>query len=225
DRIVRVDTEQLDALVNLVGELVIYRVRLLEVTQEARRENGTLAEAVEHIDRITDNLQHAIMSLRMVPVSQVFNRFPRVVRDIARQMGKQVDFITQGEETELDRSIVHQLGDPLVHLVRNAVDHGLESPEERVALGKPPAGRLVLSARHEGNHVVIEVTDDGRGIDHEKIAAIALERGVLTQEELDMMTPAQRLQLIFRPGFSTAKEVTDVSGRGVGMDAVRTAME
>src|SRR5690606_27597258 len=131
----------------------------------------------------------------------------------------------QGEETELDRSIVHQLGDPLVHLVRNAVDHGLESPEERVALGKPPAGRLVLSARHEGNHVVIEVTDDGRGIDHEKIAAIALERGVLTQEELDMMTPAQRLQLIFRPGFSTAKEVTDVSGRGVGMDAVRTAME
>lgn len=225
DRIVRVDTEQLDALVNLVGELVIYRVRLMEVSAAARHENAALQETVEHIDRITDNLQHAVMSLRMVPVSQVFNRFPRVVRDISRSLGKQVDFSTEGDETELDRSIVHQLGDPLVHLIRNALDHGLEPPEERIAAGKPPIGQLRLRARHEGNHVIIEVSDDGRGIDPDRIARVAVKRGVITPEELDVMTEAQKLNLLFHPGFSTAEKVTDVSGRGVGMDAVRTAME
>ncbi len=216
---------------NLVGELVLGRNRLLRITQQlAAKYEGdelveALAETMDQVDFITTDLQMAVMKTRMVPIARVFNRFPRVVRDLARELKKEVKLIIEGEDTELDRSIVEEIGDPLVHLVRNAIDHGIEPPEEREFLGKPRQGTLRLAAYHEGNHIVILVEDDGRGIDIEKVKKKALERGLVTENELAKMSEKDILNLIFLPGFSTAEKVTDVSGRGVGMDVVKTNIE
>lgn len=223
EKTVRVETVKLDVLINLVGELIINRTRVLELGKQTGDE--LLEGSLEQLERVTTDLQGAAMSLRMVPIKQVFDRFPRMVRDLAVSKGKDVELAVSGAETELDRSIVNQVGDPLVHLLRNAVDHGIETPEERTAKGKNPAGNITLEAHHEGSHVVVSVSDDGKGIDPQIIRAKALEKGVATSEELDAMDDDEAVNLVFRSGFSTSKEVTDVSGRGVGMDVVKSAVE
>ncbi|MCX7730744.1 MAG: chemotaxis protein CheA, partial [Candidatus Caldatribacterium sp.] len=228
---VRVDVERLDALMNLVGELVIDRARLediirkLQESKEVAHLRTLLADTTTHIGRVTNELQMEIMKARMLPLAEVFNRFPRMVRDLARNFGKEIDFIVEGEDTELDRSLIEEITDPLIHLLRNAVDHGIEPPEERIALGKPPRGRILLKAYQEENSVVILVQDDGRGIDVEKIRKKALALGLATQEELARMSDREAIEFIFYSGFSTNEKVTDVSGRGVGMDIVRRNIE
>ena len=223
ERFVRVETERLDELNNLVGELVISRTQVAEV---ARHLDGTHARAaVAQLDRVTTELQYAAMKLRMVPVKQVFDRFPRMVRDLAKNAAKTINLQVVGEETELDRSLMNQIGDPLVHLIRNSVDHGLETAEVRREQGKAPAGNIRLEARHEGSHVVIEIADDGRGIDPDKIKQKAVENGMITEEEAAKLSDSEAQALIFQAGFSTTEEITDVSGRGVGMDAVRAALD
>ena len=222
DSTIRVETTRLDALVDLVGELVISSNQIQDSFQRRVLPDES---QINKLVRVTSELQSAVMRLRMVPLRQVFTRFPRTVRDLARRFGKQVTLVIQGEETELDRHIVNELGEPLLHLIRNAVDHGIEPPDERERLGKPRSGLIRLSARHEGNHVVIELEDDGRGIDVERIRRKAIERGRLSAEEAQKATAEQLLQLIFEPGFSTAERLTDVSGRGVGMDAAKAAVE
>jgi two-component system chemotaxis sensor kinase CheA len=177
---------------------------------------------VEEVTRVTNDLQNLVMQVRMMPVETVFMRFPRMVRDLAQSLGKHLDLVITGEDTELDRTVIDELGDPLVHMLRNAVDHGLETPEERRAAGKPETGTVRLSARHEGSSVVIEVEEDGRGIDPARIRDVAVAKGVLAREDADQLTDQEAVDLIFAPGLSTAKVATDVSGRGVGMDAVRT---
>ncbi|NLY30338.1 MAG: chemotaxis protein CheA [Firmicutes bacterium] len=223
EKYVRVETERLDQLNNLVGELVISRTQVMELAKQL--EDGHSRAVIAQMDRVTTELQYAAMKLRMVPVKHVFDRFPRMVRDLAKQAGKEVQLQIIGEETELDRSLTNQIGDPLVHLIRNAVDHGLETKEERIQAGKPPEGLIRLEARHEGSHVVIEVADDGRGIDSEKVKAKAVAMGLITSEQAAKMTPQEAQGLIFEPGFSTNEEITDVSGRGVGMDAVKAILE
>lgn len=223
EKTVRVETVKLDVLINLVGELIINRTRVLELGKQA--EDELLEGSLEQLERVTTDLQGAAMSLRMVPIKQVFDRFPRMVRDLAVNKGKEVKLVISGAETELDRSIVNQVGDPLVHLLRNAVDHGIESPDERTAAGKEAAGQIILEAHHEGSHVVVSVTDDGKGIDPRVIRAKALEKGVATAEELETMEDDEAVNLVFRSGFSTSAELTDVSGRGVGMDVVKSAVE
>lgn len=228
---VRVDVERLDALMNLVGELVIDRARLediirkLQESKEVAHLRTLLADTTTHIGRVTNELQMEIMKARMLPLAEVFNRFPRMVRDLARNFGKEIDFIIEGEDTELDRSLIEEITDPLIHLLRNAVDHGIEPPQERLALGKPPRGRILLKAYQEENSVVILVQDDGRGIDVEKIRKKALALGLATQEELSRMSDREAIEFIFYSGFSTNEKVTDVSGRGVGMDIVRRNIE
>lgn len=223
EKFVRVETERLDELNNLVGELVISRTQVVEMAKHIDDDHARAA--VAQMDRVITELQYAAMNLRMVPVKQVFDRFPRMVRDLAKTADKDVDFQVVGEETELDRSLINQIGDPLVHLIRNAVDHGLETEAERIRLGKSPKGRVRLEARHEGSHVVIEVADDGRGIDGEVVKEKAIEVGLISREQGSKMTPQEAQSLIFEPGFSTNDEVTGVSGRGVGMDAVKAALE
>ncbi len=228
---VRVDVDRLDALLNLVGELVIDRARLGDTIQRLRdfkelaHFRDLLSDTNTHIGRIINELQMEIMKARMLPLAEVFNRFPRMVRDIARNSGKEVDFVVQGEETELDRSLLEEITDPLIHLLRNAVDHGIESRDERIARGKPPRGKVLLKAYQEENSVVIMVQDDGRGLDTQKIRKKALQLGLASQEELDKMSDREVMEFIFYPGFSTNDQVTDVSGRGVGMDVVRRNME
>ncbi|MBE3598853.1 MAG: chemotaxis protein CheA [Limnochordaceae bacterium] len=219
---VRVETARLDALVELVGELVVSASQIEDRYQQRQMPEES---HVDKLGRVTADLQHAVMRLRMVPLRQVFSRFPRSVRDLARALGKQVEFIVEGEETELDRSIVNAIGEPLLHLIRNAVDHGIEPPEERRKAGKPASGRIRLSARHEGNGVIVELEDDGAGIDVERIRRKAIDSGRLSAQEAASMPAEQLIQLIFEPGFSTAKQVTDVSGRGVGMDAAKAVIE
>ncbi len=219
---IRVGTDRLDALMNLMGEMVIQRTRLVQIARE--HDLGDLRGAVEEMTRVTDDLQGLIMQVRMMPVDAVFMRFPRMVRDLANTLGKQIELVVSGEDTELDRTIIDGLGDPLVHMLRNAVDHGLESPGERAAAGKDPVGRVHLSARHAGNHVVIEVRDDGRGMDPAALRASAVRKGLMSEAEASLLGDEQALDLVFLPGFSTAAATTDVSGRGVGMDAVRTAI-
>jgi len=221
ERFLRVDVSRLDQLVNLVGELVIQRNRLLSVAEET----GFSSDVIEGIDRIATDLQTGVMALRMVPLRTIFQRFPRMVRDLARSLGKQVELALDGEETELDRSLIHSLADPLIHLLRNAIDHGIEPPDERARKGKPPTGRVAVTARQEGNRVVIEVEDDGAGVDVTAIRRKLVERGLLSAKEVEELSDRQALQWIFRPGFSTAKQVSDISGRGVGMDVVRSAVE
>ncbi|MBP2654932.1 MAG: CheA signal transduction histidine kinase [Firmicutes bacterium] len=220
---VRVDIDKLDSLLNLVGELVINKTRLEQIGLSHRLTD--LVETIEQMDRVTTDLQSVVMKVRMVPVGQVFNRFPRMVRDLSHELNKEVNLIIQGEETELDRTVIDEIGDPLVHLLRNAVDHGVESPSDRQAKGKNPISEVRLIARHEGNNVLIMVEDDGAGINPDIVKAKAVEKGLISQAEADKMDTAEAVRLVFLPGFSTAKAVTDVSGRGVGMDAVKTKIE
>jgi two-component system, chemotaxis family, sensor kinase CheA len=222
DKMVRVETQKLDDLVNLVGEMVVARTRIVEI---GRGFSEDLDSTIDQLKRSITNLQDTAMELRMVPIKQVFERFPRMVRDLCRGKGKQVELLISGEETELDRSIINRLSDPLVHLLRNSFDHGIETPDERKKKGKNPEGTILLQARHEGNQVVITVEDDGAGIDPQRIGEIAVEKGVLTKAELGQLSKDDMVSLIFFSGFSTSAEVTDVSGRGVGMDAVRNSVE
>ncbi|MEE9464522.1 MAG: chemotaxis protein CheA, partial [Candidatus Neomarinimicrobiota bacterium] len=225
---IRVDMERLENLMNLAGELVLSRNQLGQAytnltaikTSDASLDN--LDQVNNSLGRITTEIQEAVMQMRMLPISNVFRKFPRVMRDLARDKGKQVELTLVGEETELDRSVIESIKDPLLHLVRNAVDHGIEAPDVRKAKGKPEIGTVILSAAHEGNHIVIEILDDGAGMDAEKLVSKALETGVISTMEADNMSTRDKLNLIFRPGFSLAEKVTDVSGRGVGMDVVST---
>ncbi|CUH96109.1 Chemotaxis protein CheA [Propionispora sp. 2/2-37] len=220
---VRVDIDKLDNLLNLVGELVINKTRLEQIGLTHRLTD--LVETIEQMDRVTTDLQAVVMKVRMVPVGQVFNRFPRMIRDLSRELNKEVNLIIQGEETELDRTVIDEIGDPLVHLLRNAIDHGIEHPAERQAQGKEPVGEVRLIARHEGNNVIIMVEDDGKGINPEILKQKCVSKGLLSQAEVDKMDSNEAVRLVFLPGFSTAEVVTDVSGRGVGMDAVKNKIE
>ena len=220
---VRVDIEKLDTLMNLVGELVTNKVRLEQIGMTHRLTD--LTETLEQMDRVTTDLQSVVMKVRMVPVSQVFNRFPRMVRDLTKELNKEINLTIEGEDTELDRTVIDEIGDPLMHLLRNSLDHGVEHPDEREAKGKPRTGEVGLIARHEGNNVVIMVTDDGSGINADKIRNKAVEKGMISREEADALPDADAVRLIFLPGFSTAEVITDVSGRGVGMDVVRSKIE
>lgn len=227
---VRIDVSRLDNLLNLVGELVIDRTRLTQLGGQLQLKYddeaiGELTDTTLHIGRIVDELQESIMKARMLPVESLFNRLPRVVRDLAQRIGKKVDFVIEGKETELDRSVIEELHDPLVHLLRNCVDHGIEPADKRLELGKSEIGTVRLSAMHRENRILIRVEDDGKGIDAAKVKATAVNRGVITQEAADRMSDQEALDLIFAPGFSTAETVSDVSGRGVGMDIVRTNIE
>lgn len=228
---VRVDVARLDDLMNLVGELVIDRTRVSQIgTMLAAKydydENiEALGETVGHITRITADLQDQIMKARMLPIETVFNRFPRMVRDLAQKIGKEIVLDLQGGETELDRSVIEVIGDPLLHILRNSIDHGIELPDDREKVGKPRAGKVVVSARHQENHIVIEIVDDGRGIDTERVKKKAIEAGLVTKEAAERLTEKECLQFIFASGLSTAAEVSEVSGRGVGMDIVRSNIQ
>ena len=223
DASIRVDVDLLDALMRLVGELVLTRNQI--VRQASESTGSDLTSAAQRLNLIASELQEGVMKTRMQPIDHLWSKLPRVVRDLGATCGKQVSLTMVGQETELDRSLLESVKDPLTHLVRNAVDHGLEAPEERVAAGKPAVGVLTLRAYHEGGQVVVEVSDDGSGINPDRMAAKAVEKGLCTQAEIDQMSPNDRLQLIFTPGLSTATAVTNVSGRGVGMDVVRTNIE
>ncbi len=231
DKTVRTSVERLDNLMNLVGELITDRNRLNLIRNNLSARFGgdeqvsQLSETIAHLGRITDQLQAEVMGIRMLPISNLFSKFPRLVRDLARQAGKQVDLVVRGEETELDRSVIEVMSDPLIHLLRNAVDHGIESPEERLAAGKTERGIILLNARHEQGRILVTVEDDGRGIDLEGVKAKAIEKGLISKAEADAMDADQALELIFVPGLSTARAVSDISGRGVGMDIVRNNIQ
>ena len=220
---VRVDIGRLDKLMNLVGELVISRARIERLVQEARLRE--FDDPLSQLGRISGDIQELVTKLRMVPVSFTFDRFPRLIRDLCKTLNKNVELVLEGEDTELDRTVIDEIGDPMVHLIRNSMDHGIEHPDERRALGKPEKGILKISAYQEGSGVVIEVSDDGAGIDPDKVRQKAIERGVVTEERAASMTDEEVQQLVLLPGFSMAKAVTDLSGRGVGMDAVKTKVE
>ena len=219
---VRVDAERLDQLMHVMGELVVHRTHVESLLERA--EVPGLHEAMNDLTRSSQALQAMVMQVRMIPVEAVFLRFPRLVRDLSGKLDKKVELLLSGSETELDRTVVDQLGDPLVHLVRNSLDHGLEPPEERVAAGKPAAGTLEISAQHTGGSVLISVRDDGRGIDPVRVAGKAAERGLIAADAVDQVDMGQAIELLFSAGFSTAEEMSDISGRGVGLDAVRTAI-
>ncbi|HFX0770974.1 TPA: chemotaxis protein CheA [Pseudomonas aeruginosa] len=217
---VRVDTARLDEIMNMVGELVLVRNRLVRLGLNSGDE--AMAKAVANLDVVTGDLQMSVMKTRMQPIKKVFGRFPRLVRDLARNMKKEINLELVGEETDLDKNLVEALADPLAHLVRNAVDHGIESPEEREAAGKPRVGQVVLSAEQEGDHILLMITDDGKGMDAEVLRNKAVEKGLLERDAADRLTDLECYNLIFAPGFSTKTEISDVSGRGVGMDVVKT---
>lgn len=228
---IRVDQWRLDHLMNSIGELIINRNRYTLIARSLEGAGGNvniseiaqdLSETTYAMARISDDLQDTIMKVRMVPVSSVFSRFPRLVRDLSRKSGKEVDLVMEGEETELDKSVVEVIGDPLVHLIRNSVDHGIESEADRVAAGKPAKGKVTLRAFHKGNSVAIEIEDDGKGIDPEKMRQVAIKKGIISAEEAAQLDDSEARELIFAPGFSSAEKITDISGRGVGMDVVRT---
>lgn len=220
---IRVDTEKLDTLLNLVGELVTNKTRLQVIGSQFK--SSDLNDTIEQIGRTTTDLQNVVMKTRMVPIETVFNRFPRMIRDLAKARNKEVELIMEGKETELDRTVVDEIGDPLVHLIRNAIDHGVETAASRQAAGKPPIGSLRLAAFNEGNSVFIEVEDDGHGINPQTIARKAIERGILEPSRLNDLTLNEAVKILFQPGFSTADVVSDISGRGVGMDVVKTKIE
>jgi two-component system, chemotaxis family, sensor kinase CheA len=217
---VRVKFDQLDRLMNWVGELVINKIALLQVTTDSR--NDGLKRITENIDRLTADLQDLVMQVRMVPVSQIFDRFPRLVRDLSLKKGKKIDLVMQGRDIEVDRTVLDEIGEPLIHLLRNSIDHGIETSEERLNSKKDETGKIRLSAQRNGDHVIIEIEDDGSGIDPEKIRKSALKKGFATEAALEKMSNDQLINMIFLPGFSTAKEITETSGRGVGMDVVKT---
>ncbi len=217
---VRVDTARLDEIMNMVGELVLVRNRLVRLGLNSGDE--AMSKAVSNLDVVTADLQTAVMKTRMQPIKKVFGRFPRLVRDLARQLKKEINLELVGEETDLDKNLVEALADPLVHLVRNAVDHGIESPEEREASGKSRQGKVVLAAEQEGDHILLSISDDGKGMDPNVLRAIAVKRGVMDKDAADRLSDTECYNLIFAPGFSTKTEISDVSGRGVGMDVVKT---
>ena len=217
---VRVDTKRLDQIMNMVGELVLVRNRLLSLSSNLNDES--MAKTIANLDVVTGDLQGAVMKTRMQPIKKVFGRFPRVVRDLARTLKKEITLELEGEETDLDKNLVEALADPLVHLVRNSVDHGIEMPEERIAAGKPSMGTVKLSASQEGDHILLSIIDDGKGMDPEKLKEIAVSRGVMDADVAARMSDAEAFNLIFAPGFSTKTEISEVSGRGVGMDVVKT---
>lgn len=222
-RSIRVDINKLDDLMNLMAELVIARSRIIETL--SKYDVKEVDESLTQLSRITLDLQNVVMKIRMVPVAFVFNRFPRLVRDLAKELGKKVNFVIQGEETELDRTVVDEIGEPLVHLLRNSLDHGIEGPHERLAKGKPETGTLKLSARHEGNGVIIEVEDDGKGFDVNEILRTAINKGLISSSEASKLNEEEIYNFVFLPGFSTKTVSTELSGRGVGMDVVKSTIE
>jgi len=231
ENLLRVDAERIDNVLNLVGELIIAKSMLHQAVNEFDRRfpkdilKGKFADAMAFQARIMNDLQKSVMKIRMVPVEHLFRRFPRVVRDVAKSCGKDVSLVISGQDTDLDKSILDMLAEPLAHIVRNCVDHGIESPADRSRLGKPAQGTVSLDAYHQGNQIVIEVTDDGRGIDRDRLVLRAVERGILSQADAAALDEDQVLDLVFHPGLSTAEQVTAISGRGVGMDVVKTVLE
>jgi two-component system chemotaxis sensor kinase CheA len=225
-RSVRVDIEKLDVLMNLVSELIIAKNGLVSISSigDAGDDAG-FKEQIEYLERVTTNLHESVMKVRMVPIESVVNRFPRMIRDISKKLGKKMELYMTGEETELDRTVIDEIGDPLMHLLRNSADHGLESNEDRVKAGKPEVGSIFLDAYQDGNNVVIEVRDDGAGINVEKVKAKAIEKGHITREQAEKMNEKDAIELLFRPSFSTAEKISELSGRGVGLDVVRTNVE
>ncbi len=221
NRTVRVDIERLDTLMNLVSELIIIKNGL----ETVENNNNNFSEQIEYLERITTNLHDAVMKVRMVPIERVFNRFPRLIRDLSRKLNKKMVLHMSGEETELDRTVIDEIGDPLVHLIRNAGDHGLETPDVRVRNGKDATGNVYLKAYQDGNNVVIEVGEDGAGIDVSKVKAKAINNGSVSYDQAELMSDQEIIELLFRPSFSTADKISDVSGRGVGLDVVKTKIE
>ncbi|MBR2409993.1 MAG: chemotaxis protein CheA [Lachnospiraceae bacterium] len=227
NRSVRVDIDKLDDLMNLVSELIIAKNGLVSINSAdvtGLRESG-FNEQIEYLERITTNLHQSVMKTRMVPIENVVSRFPRMIRDISKKLDKKMELYMSGEETELDRTVIDEIGDPLMHMLRNAADHGLESNEERIKAGKPEVGSIFLNAYQDGNNVVIEVRDDGKGVDVEKIKKKAIEKGAITAEQAATMTEKEAIDLLFRPSFSTAEQISDLSGRGVGLDVVKSKIE
>ena len=218
---VRVDIKKLDNLMNMVGELLINKTRL----EGLNIQSDVYQDIIQQLDRVTQDLHHIVMQIRMVPIGGIFNRFPRMVRDLSKELDKEIDLIIEGADTELDRSLIDELGDPLMHILRNSIDHGIERPEIRKQKGKSPEGTILLRAYQKGSEIIIEVEDDGAGIDTDVIVEKAIERGIVTPDEARQMEERDRLNLIFQPGFSTSEQVTDISGRGVGMDVVRSVVE
>ncbi|MFD0680131.1 MULTISPECIES: chemotaxis protein CheW [unclassified Paenibacillus] len=223
NRTIRVDIERLDTLMNLFSELLIDRVRLEQLASEIKK--SELTETVEHMTRVSSDLQGIVLKLRMVPIDTVFNRFPRMIRDVAKTLDKKVDLIITGADTELDRTVVDEIGDPLVHLLRNAVDHGVEPTVDRIAAGKSETSTINLRAYHSGNHVFIEIEDDGRGINRDNVLRTAIKKGVVTQDQATRLSDEEVYLLLFASGFSTADKISDLSGRGVGLDVVKTKIE
>lgn len=226
-RTVRVDIEKLDVLMNLVSELIIAKNSIVSASssENADRRDSSFNEQIEYLENVTTNLHESVMKVRMVPIESVVNRFPRMIRDLSKKLGKKMELHMSGEETELDRTVIDEIGDPLQHLLRNSADHGLESNEERIRLGKEEVGNIYLDAYQDGNNVNIEVRDDGAGINIEKVRNKAIEKGTITPEQAENMTDKEIVDLLFRPSFSTAEKITDVSGRGVGLDVVKTKIE
>ncbi|TAH60464.1 MAG: chemotaxis protein CheA, partial [Gottschalkiaceae bacterium] len=220
---VRVDIDRLDNLMNLVSELIIIKTRLEGIDTESKDQNMT--EAVEYLERITTSLHDAVMKVRMVPIERVFNRFPRMVRDLSRELDKEIVLDMSGEETELDRTVIDEIGDPLIHLIRNSIDHGIEDKEERIKNNKPVEGTVLLKAYQDGNSVVIEVEDNGKGINIEKIKKKSVEIGLVSKIEADELDDKSIIEFLFKPGFSTTDKISDISGRGVGLDVVKTKIE
>ncbi|MBF7047552.1 response regulator [Campylobacter volucris] len=231
DQTIRVEVKRLDHLMNLIGELVLGKNRLLKIYDDVEeRYDGEkfleeLNQVVSQLSIVTTDIQLAVMKTRMQPIAKVFNKFPRVVRDLGRELGKQMELEISGEETELDKSIVEEIGDPIMHMIRNSCDHGIEDPATRLANGKPEKGTVNLKAYNEGNHIVVEIADDGKGLDADALKSKAIEKNLITEREADQMTDKEAFALIFKPGFSTAAKITNVSGRGVGMDVVKTNIE
>lgn len=225
NRTVRVDIEKLDVLMNLVSELIIAKNSLVSASNQEQEKNAVVNEQIEYLESVTTNLHESVMKVRMVPIESVVNKFPRMIRDLSKSLNKKMELYMSGEETELDRTVVDEIGDPLMHLLRNAADHGLESAEVRAQRGKPPVGSIFLDAYQDGNNVIIEVRDDGNGINVEDVKRKAIEKGVITAEQGANMPDKDIINLLFLPSFSTAKKVTDVSGRGVGLDVVRSKIE
>jgi two-component system chemotaxis sensor kinase CheA len=224
NRSVRVDIEKLDDLMNLVSELIIAKNGLVSVGGESGQ-SQQFNEQIEYLERVTTNLHESVMKVRMVPIESVVNRFPRMIRDLSKKLNKEMELIMTGEDTELDRTVIDEIGDPLMHMLRNAADHGLESTIDRLKLGKPQVGTIRLDAYQDGNNVTIEVSDDGAGVDVEKIKRKALEKGQITEEQAEYMTDKEAVDLLFMPAFSTAEKISDVSGRGVGLDVVKNKIE
>ncbi len=219
------DIEKLDALMNLVSELIIAKNSLVSASNVGTGNSNLFNEQIEYLENVTTNLHESVMKVRMVPIESVVQKFPRMIRDLSKKLNKKMELYMSGEETELDRTVVDEIGDPLMHLLRNSADHGLESAQLRKERGKPEAGSIYLDAYQDGNNVVIEVKDDGNGIDVEAVKNKAIERGVITPEQAENMSDKEIIDLLFNAGFSTAKKVSDVSGRGVGLDVVKSKIE